>query len=284
MKIYLGAYQAGDFFRYPTSKDVKTALAMCEQLIKCPNIIHRSNDICFVSEPPYHYYANWEGQIKDPEDPHFRLDLQGKPVNFDVGKVQWKEKKEEEVHPDAKAKHWAEWQLQFGSQKAERLTSKHGKSTGYRDKHKGALAGVMLAQCRWVPLDAFQQAMLESFKLISTGQNIFGVLTSDEVYAPPKKKLDPNTLPKALFFCEEDKCAGYKLESFMVTAVFANILVKNRYVKSTAYSLFGGKGQYSSTTYSGSLKCPKCGKALHLMDDLLITEIISTKAVLFVED
>jgi hypothetical protein len=262
MTVYIGRYEAGDFFRFPSTADIQTALTMCEQLVTCPSIKLRDAEIWFDGVPPHYAYTNWEGQILAPDDTHFRLDLQGKPSNMVPGQIVW-----HGAQPPAELvnglKHFSQWQLQFGSEGSQRLTrTADAAKPGYRTKYKGAIAGVMQAMNNRIALADFQNALQYSFECNAEDGRSFGVVISDRIEKPVLPPSLYSTLPKARFRCSSNEensfahCAT-KINGRTFVLVFATALDKFRYTKP--------HGMLNEIDFK---RCPVCSLPLNLLADL----------------
>lgn len=236
MTAYVGRYVSGDFFRCPTGGDVSEAIEMCDHVVNCPFIITGPKGICFKSDPPDYTYTNWEGAILG-EDANYRLDLQGKPHNVNVSAMVW-----QGVPPQAaRPAHWAQWQLQFGPQGAERITkTKNARVPGYRTKFKGALAGVMMAMNRWISIQNFKDALQTSFEANANNGSTFGTVTSDVVWG--------YDLPRVVFHCSANSCD----DDF--TVVFANGSVRHRHIQNMPTI---GLSRGMNAIYT-AFRCPNC--------------------------
>jgi hypothetical protein len=257
MPTYIGEYNAGDFFRFPTSSDKETAVDMCDRIGECASFTADGLRLRFSGVGPTQSYVNWEGRIVDKsakEEKSFRLDLQAKAINFNAAAVVW-----DGTAPDAQTiasiNHLCQWQLQFGS-KGERLTKGNNASVAnYRVNHKGAVAGVMLAMDHWITIDDFKRALQFSFDknagLTGTG-SCFAVLASSERYVPPIPVAVALPGPKASYICNTIYCEHVGKTQI---GVFNSFQIKTIYVSSAGTSVTTPKceGCYVNLTFQANL-------------------------------
>ncbi|QQZ44377.1 hypothetical protein IF690_12880 [Pseudomonas sp. SK3(2021)] len=257
MPVYIGEYNAGDFFRFPSTGDKKTAVDMCDRIAECGNFVAGTQGLRFSGAGPQQSYANWEGRIYDEsakEEKSFRLDLQAKAVNFNAQSVIWSG-----TPPGAEViasiDHLCQWQLQFGF-KGDRLTKKNNAAIGnYRVNHKGAVAGVMLAMDHWITIDDFKNALQFSFDRnageTGTG-SCFAVLASSDRYVAPVPVAAASSSPKASYTCGNTYC---EFKDQIQIAVFQTFPLKTKYIASGGISLMSPKceGCYGNLTLKGDL-------------------------------
>ncbi|RON85227.1 hypothetical protein [Pseudomonas fluorescens] len=256
MPVYLGEYDAGDFFRFPSSSDKKTAMDMCERIGECGNFVVDGQRLRFHGTGPQQVYVNWEGRIYDDakEEQSYRLDLQAKAVNFNVKSVIWSG-----TAPGADVissiEHLCQWQLQFGF-KGDRLTKKNNAAiSNYRINYKGAVAGVMLAMDHWITIDDFKSALQFSFDR-NAGEDgkgsCFAVLASSDRYVAPVAVAVASSSPKASYICNATYC---ELHGHNQIGAFLSFPLKAKYVSSAGTSVTAPKceGCFGNLTLQANL-------------------------------
>ncbi|MDA8486311.1 hypothetical protein NNO07_24865 [Pseudomonas resinovorans] len=270
MTVYIGRYTAGDFFRFPSANDIETSLEMCDQLASCPYIKPHNAEISFESFPPFYLYNNWEGQILASDDVHFRLDLQGKPSNLIARDIVWRDARPPE-ELISKLKHFCQWQLQFGSEGSKRITrTANAAIADYRSKHKGSIAGVMLAMNHRITLDDFKAALRYSFENNSETGRSFGVVISDAIEEPTLPPSLFSSLPKAEFRCSthdlDSEYCKTKPAKRKFVLIFPSLTVRARYTPKE--QVWRSPSSRITISEQYIVRCPACGAALEYIGDL----------------